>query len=217
MSVLNSYENILWDWNGTLLNDVNLCVTIVNEFLEHQNKTILKKELYKSIFDFPIINYYKAAGLEFQDESFDDLTKKFIHKYNSNVLNQSLQNDAVNVLDFCKNKNQNQFILTAAFEKDVHQFTTKFQISHYFKKIKGLTNYKAESKVLIGQNLVETENINRKATVLIGDTTHDFEVAQQLNVDCILIADGHQSREKLQQSTKSNTLILNSLKELINV
>jgi len=33
--------------------------------------------------------------------------------------------------------------------------------------------------------------------LLIGDTVHDYEVAKALGVDCVLIPNGHQSREKL--------------------
>jgi len=37
-----------------------------------------------------------------------------------------------------------------------------------------------------------------KKVIIIDNTNHDFEVAQQLEVDCILVADGHQSKERLE-------------------
>ena len=217
MSVLISYKTVIWDWNGTLLNDVQLCIDIVNEFLQIQNKTKLNKESYQNVFDFPIVDYYKAAGLDFEQNSFEELTYKFIYKYNSNVLKQSLYNSALEVLDYCKKNNKNQYILTAANEKDVLQFVNKFKIENYFKQITGLNNYKAESKTDIGVKLMNLEQICTNSTVLIGDTTHDFDVAQHLNIDCILIADGHQNKEKLKSKSSNNTVIMSSLKELLYV
>ena len=36
--------------------------------------------------------------------------------------------------------------------------------------------------------------------LLIGDTLHDAEVAAAADVDCVLVAHGHQSKERLKQS-----------------
>jgi len=40
----------------------------------------------------------------------------------------------------------------------------------------------------------------QKKALLIGDTLHDYEVAQALKVDCLLIAKGHQSEAILRTS-----------------
>ncbi|SDW75712.1 phosphoglycolate phosphatase [Lutibacter oricola] len=217
MSILNSYNNVIWDWNGTLLNDVQLCIEIVNDFLKIQNKTTLTIDSYKNAFDFPIIEYYKSVGLEFDEASFEELTHKFIYKYNSNVMKQPLHNHVLKVLDYCKTNNKTQYILTAANEKDVLKFINKFNITPYFKHITGLTNYRAESKTAIGIELMKQQQISTNSTVLIGDTTHDFEVAEQLNIDCILIANGHQNKERLERKSSKNTIVVSSLKELLYV
>jgi phosphoglycolate phosphatase len=35
---------------------------------------------------------------------------------------------------------------------------------------------------------------------MVGDTLHDVEVAEALGISCVLIAQGHQSRERLDQA-----------------
>ena len=55
---------------------------------------------------------------------------------------------------------------------------------------------------------------NPAEVVMIGDTVHDFEVAQAMGTDCILISNGHNSRERLE---KTGVLVLDSLEEVIGI
>lgn len=34
---------------------------------------------------------------------------------------------------------------------------------------------------------------------MIGDTIHDFEVAEKLGINCLILADGHQSVERVKK------------------
>jgi len=46
--------HIIWDWNGTLLNDVALCIRLLGDLLRHQGKPPVSREKYLEIFGFPI-------------------------------------------------------------------------------------------------------------------------------------------------------------------
>jgi len=79
-----------------------------------------------------------------------------------------------------------------------------------------LDNHRAESKIGRGMELIKKNKINTKETVLIGDTIHDLEVAIEIGVDCILIANGHQSKKRLEAKTLGNLRILDKIEELIS-
>ena len=54
---------IIWDWNGTLLDDVDLCVEAINMLLARESLPLLTgKEEYQRVFQFPIRAYYEAVG-----------------------------------------------------------------------------------------------------------------------------------------------------------
>ena len=74
----------------------------------------------------------------------------------------------------------------------------KFDIGHHFEAAYGLSNNHATGKVDIGDDLLGTHQVNRRRAVLIGDTTHDAEVARALGVDCLLVATGHNSEARLE-------------------
>ena len=213
---LNSYSTIIWDWNGTILNDVALCVDIVNKLLLNHNDQRLNKAKYKEVFGFPIINYYQKLGIDLNKESFEILTDKFISNYNSNVQQCNLHDKATDVLNKFKQNKLNQFILTAAHKENVIKLLDHYSLKDFFTEIEGLDNYRAESKVDRGRQLIIKNQINTKEAVLIGDTIHDFEVANDIGVDCILIANGHQSKKRLRNKTMDDVLILDKIEQLIN-
>lgn len=213
---LDQYSTIIWDWNGTLLNDCWLCIDVVNKLLQNHNQRQLDEVAYKSVFGFPIIDYYQKIGMDFNIEPFDDLTKRFIGDYDANVKQCQLQQGAIEVLNACNRNGLHQFILTAAHKESVLQLLEHYAIKDLFIEIEGLDNHRAESKVARGKLLIENNTIAKEKAVLIGDTIHDFEVANEVGVDCILIANGHQSKERLQEETAGNIAILDKIGDLLS-
>ncbi|MBN1251349.1 MAG: HAD family hydrolase [Bacteroidales bacterium] len=210
-------ENIIWDWNGTLLDDVSLCVKIANRIVKNHINLKLDIETYKNVFGFPVSDYYNNIGIDFKKESFEELTKKFVENYNKNVMQCKLHKNVIDTLNRFKEKNINQHILTAAHKESVLKLLNYYSIKKYFNQIEGLDNYKAESKIDIGLNLIEENKINKETAVLIGDTIHDYEVANKLKINCILIANGHQSKKRLIDNTKKGTIVINELSQLSGI
>ena len=64
-------KHIFFDFNGTIINDLDLCLDLLNQILTKQNKRNLSMEEYKNVFTFPIRDYYIAAGVDFNLESLN--------------------------------------------------------------------------------------------------------------------------------------------------
>ena len=47
---MKGIRTILWDWNGTLLNDTDICVASINELLQERNLPTLSREEYLQQF-----------------------------------------------------------------------------------------------------------------------------------------------------------------------
>lgn len=197
----NTYSHIIWDWNGTLFNDVGWCVDVINLMLQKRNlKTLESINAYHNVFCFPIIDYYRNVGFDFKTESFEVLAAEYIEQYHSNNSGHcTLHENAESVLKSIQNMNIRQTILSASQLDNLMLQIGEFPISEYFDEILGISDIYAKSKVQIGQEYMKRTNI--KKALLIGDTLHDYEVAQALNADCLLIAKGHQSKEKLRTSS----------------
>lgn len=212
---LNKYKNIIWDWNGTLLNDLNLCLGIANKMLLNHQDIPIDLVAYRNAFGFPITSYYEKIGIDLSKESFEVLTDKFVKDFKVGIQNCDLHDGVLAILKQLQQQQKNQYILTAAHLDMVHPLLDRFDIYPYFKVVEGVDNFKAEGKVDRGVRLIEDQQITRAQTVLIGDTYHDFEVASAMKIDCILVANGHQSKERLIDFTKGEILVVDELSQIV--
>jgi phosphoglycolate phosphatase len=208
---MKKYNHIIWDWNGTLINDVDVCVSSMNCVLEKYNKQLINKEIYRSIFDFPVKYYYEKAGFDFNEVDFSIVGMEFIHTYNSEIKNQKLHEGVQQLLELFQKHNIIQIVLSAREQKQLEDELKHFEIDSYISKIIGLDNNFAFGKVENGLNYLKQTNTKKQNIVLIGDTLHDADVAKAMQIDCILISHGHQNTEKLR---KANCLIISSFNEL---
>jgi len=206
-------KTIIWDWNGTLLNDLNFCIATINKLLEKRNLPLLNTNSYKEIFTFPVKTYYKNIGFDFEKENFAIPAKEFIDLYDSGVNRCNLHESAFEILSHFKKLGYRQFVLSAMKQNMLEQTIKHNSIFDFFEGVFGLNDHYAVSKIERGEELISEFNIDKNETWIIGDTIHDFEVAEKLKIKCILIADGHQSEKRLNTT---NTVVLRKLKELKN-
>ena len=195
---IGQYDHIIWDWNGTILDDIDLCIAVVSKLLAAQDLPPLTRERYRDIFGFPVRDYYVALGFDFDQTSFEVLADQYIADYDAQAHNAPLHKGAVRLLDAFSALGKEQSILSAAKESHVHEVTGGFGLHHYFDHMFGITDHHAASKRQRGLELIEETGIRPDRTLMIGDTDHDHEVGTAMGVDVLLVAHGHQSFERLR-------------------
>ena len=129
-------KTIIWDWNGTLLDDLDLSLESVNILLEERNLPTLSVERYKDIFCFPIIDYYVNAGFDFEKEAFEVPAKKYVKLYASKASELKLFPDVVDTLTYFKENNYRQIVLSAMRDDNLKLMIHNAGISHFFDGIK---------------------------------------------------------------------------------
>jgi len=208
------YTHAIWDWNGTLLDDVELCVSTINTLLiERSLQPIKDIDAYRDIFGFPVIDYYIRAGFDFEKEPFEIPAKEFIRLYHSDGSRFRLFDGAAGTLAAVHEMGVRQVILSASEANNLRSQTSLFDIERYLDDILGISDIYAESKVKIGQAYIAGNGICGSQAVLIGDTVHDYEVSVALGVDCILIPNGHQHRYTLLEC---GVPVLNDIKDVLS-
>ena len=195
---LEHKSHIIWDWNGTLLNDVTACVGVISEILREHDLPEISEAQYRAQFRFPIAEYYKSLGFDFSKTSLAMLSDKFVTRYKPRAMACSLFDGARELLATLHGSGIPMSILSAANEAELKELTRHHQIDHYFGRLCGLSDFYAASKIERGRELIAELGIEVDEIILVGDTDHDLEVARALGVDALILADGHQSYERLQ-------------------
>jgi len=203
MNKFKDIKTIIWDWNGTLLNDANYCVTCMNKVLRKRNIPPINIEQYRTHFTFPVKDYYEAIGFDLEKEDFEVPAMEFINEYYENLNKASLHVCVFDILEFFKKRGFTQLVLSAMEHENLIKSLTDKGIIKYFVDIQGINDHYAHSKLEMGKNLMQQLNINPVTTIMVGDTTHDLEVATGLGIECILVSTGHQSEDRLMDVTSN--------------
>lgn len=209
---VNGFKHIIWDWNGTLLDDRWLCIDSINRMLLLRDLDTIDETQYSESFGFPVRDYYGKIGFDFEQEEYEVPAMEFISLYDQRKKECQLQPGAREVLNFIFQAGIPQSLLSASESGILVEMTNHFGISTYFKYIKGLDNHLAHGKADLGKELVAALGLDGSSILMIGDTCHDSEVANLLGINSILYCGGHFPEHRL---TACGRTIIHRLTDLI--
>ena len=212
--MLNNKKHIIFDWNGTIINDAWVFIDILNELLIPRGLNPITMEKYRSQFCFPIKSFYKKLGLNITAQAFNELEKEFVNHYNNKMYDPKLFDNATKTFRKLIDNGFKLSILSASNEKILTELVTYYSLNKYFDYIIGVDNYSANGKIESGKDLINKLNLSNHQIILIGDTDYDYKVATQLKIDCFLKINGHQSYNKLKAVTNN---IINSFNDIYNM
>lgn len=197
------YKHIIWDWNGTVVDDSWLSFEILDSFLDRLGLKKITLDYYRDNFSFPVINFYRNLGFDMSKEGFEKLGFEFITRFKAKERDCKLNAGVESLIKKIHSHNIPQSVLSAYqvdYLKDAAKF---FGLDKYMQDIVGLDDVKANTKLELGKNYISSLKIDPSEVLVIGDTDHDFEVATSSGANCFLIALGHQSASRLSKSTKN--------------
>ena len=198
MESSKKHDCVIWDFNGTLIDDLDLVVRTVNTQLAKRDLPSLTAAAYRDVFGFPVEDYYRCIGVTFENETMADLSADFFADYAPALKDCLLHDGALDTLQQVKALGLRQFVLSAMEQGMLRSMISHLGIEHFFDGVYGLAHQKGDSKILRAQELVRDFDIDPRVTLFIGDTDHDAEVAQALGMSVALISTGHQSTVRLR-------------------
>ncbi len=189
-------RQVLWDWNGTLLDDLTYAIGVRNRtFPAFGLPRIGSVAEYHRQFTFPVRRYYERAGVT--DETFVAVAHAWMAEYVRGFDAVPLHGDAVETLARFAAAGVRQAVLSATRRDMLESQIARFPIRAYFTDVLGLSDIYARSKEAVGLDYLARCGVPAASTLMIGDTLHDAEVARAMGTECVLVARGHQSRETL--------------------
>lgn len=192
------YRHFIWDWNGTLVDDLGITLDITNSLLGSLGKQPISADWHRDVFELPIIHYYRTIGVSVDEESLHRLDKTFHDAYEAGCAHLGLFHDVAPALKRLHLANASHSILSALPGDILSAHVKHFGIQDYFRSVLGREGKLAGSKVDAGRRLMTSLGLSRQETLIIGDTIYDHEVAVALGCDCALVSRGHQSARRLE-------------------
>ncbi len=176
---------VIWDWNGTLLDDVSLNISILNRLLALQSLPPLTKDAYRRAFGFPIRDFYTRVGFDFEKNSYEQLAEKYWEYYHAGFPTCSLSKGAVETLKALPCRH---IILSASPQSVLEEQVAHFsELTPYISRVLGCGDGFGKSKLDLARAIVGQDEY-----IVVGDTDHDEAVAKVLGCRFIGYTGGHQ-------------------------
>jgi len=206
------FKHIIWDWNGTLWDDTWLCVEINNHMLQRRGLPEIDRSVYTAKLCFPVTEYYCQLGFDYDVDPYNKLAEEFIAEYSRRRFECNLQPGARELIAEFQALELSQAVLSAYEQQALLEATDYFKLTPFFNDIVGLNDIYANGKVENGLNYMAGLGIEKNEVLFIGDTVHDFEVAEAMGVHAVLVSNGHNSRPRLEAC---NVPVFDSLEKLL--
>ena len=203
---------ILWDWNGTILDDLQLNFQVENTLLSRRGRKLISGiDEYHEKFQFPIIKFYEELDFDLKNEKFEDIAKEYVREFDERFYELEVFSDAKDAIGDFKSKGIKQIILSQTQQQWLEKQVEHHNMTELFNELLGARDIYVKGKVAMALLWIKENAISPSDVLMVGDTVHDFEVAESIGCDCVLIARGHHSKERLQTTSAT---VIESIKEL---
>ncbi|TNH24372.1 HAD family hydrolase [Micromonospora orduensis] len=191
--------HLVWDWNGTLLNDLSLVVASTNVAFASVGGPAVTPDEHRVRFRRPIADYYaEVLGEAVDDEAFARLDRIFHDAYRNGLTTCELAADARTAMAAWPGS---QSLLSMWFHEELVPTVHTFGLTSHFTRVDGLRaavggDRKAES---LQAHLAEL-GVNGGDVVLIGDSIDDADAALAVGGRAVLYTGGFTDPARLRDS-----------------
>ncbi len=212
---------VVWDWNGTLFNDMAATHIATNASLDFFGIPPISIEKEQEIFTFPLIHFYDKMGVPVDTylKHAKEVGDLFHSTYNSHKSNCTLAKDTIKILKWLDHQNVTSIILSNHRQNTLDQDVKDFGIEQYFETISGNENPATIISGLNKQNRLEDyiqkHNYNHSHIMIIGDSHEEPQIAHNLDIIGVSISGGLLSPARLEKYKKD--YIIHCLSELPDI
>ena len=192
---------VLWDWNGTLLDDTRAAIDTLNDMLARRGSPAIGMEFYRDNFAFPVRPFYESIGVALENEDWDALAREYHDIYGGKP--KALNVGALAALDRVRSAGVGQSIISALRQDLLERDTAAFGVAGYMDFLYGVDNLDGLSKTDRARELVSRIRAANAGSdvefVLIGDSLHDKDVADAVGAGCVLCGEGSHAAWRLRR------------------
>jgi len=194
-------HRVVWDWNGTLFDDLHVIIEAVNLGLEPLGLGPIDLDDYRTHYTRPVKVFYdRLAGRDMTEDEWHAIDSRFHDGYRELMRRARPTRDAVPALDAVRSAGIPQSLLSMFPHPDLVPLVSRLGLAHYFDRIDGLRGPPGDTKAgYLERHLAELIGDADPSDVLvIGDTPDDAVAAAQVGARCVLYDNGSHHRAGLE-------------------
>lgn len=192
---------VVYDWNGTLLDDADAFTTSINTILTHFRRPEIDAETLREICEFPFSRLYEKLGLPAADQDNDN--ELFFGSYQPLAATSGLRIGAERALEAFK-ESADVLILSNHIEHLIREHIAllgvESKIAHILAYASRESQYQGFTKGQMLQRYMREQDISPQHTVIVGDTPEEIRIAQSLGLTSVAMTGGMASESRLRNA-----------------
>lgn len=193
--------HVVWDWNGTLLDDLHVVLAAVNEGVAQHRADPVSLEDYRDFYTRPVKRFYDSLfGYEVSDAVWREIDRRFHDAYREMIGGVGLADDATVALDLVASRRASQSLLSMYPHDELVPVVRSHGIAERFTRVDGLRGTAGDRKSSYLAAHLTALGIEAREAVVIGDTPDDAAAARSVGSACVLYDGGSHHRRELERT-----------------
>lgn len=202
-------KTVLWDFNGTVMDDMGASVGAVNAMLTRRGLPLIDEDWYPLHLVMPLTQFYSDVGFDMQKERIEEVSEEF--QMECRKFPRPVFPEVMEALKRFQGRGIHQLLFSSLHHDLLIKQAEERQIASYFEAIVGRQDRSLGGKEKAAEAYFEAHGLRAEEVLVVGDLTTDYEMAAYLGCPCALIHKGHQHRDIL---SRTGAYILNDASEL---
>lgn len=183
-------KTILWDFNGTVMDDMGASVGAVNAMLTRRGLPLIDEEWYTLHLVMPLERFYADIGFDMQKERIEVVSEEFQRECSK--FPRPVFPEVLAALERFQKQGLRQLLFSSLHHEILIRQAEERGISPYFEGIVGRQDRSLGGKEKAAAAYLSERGIHPKEVLVVGDLTTDYDMAYYLGSPCALIGRGHQ-------------------------
>ncbi|MGJ8656798.1 MAG: HAD hydrolase-like protein [Akkermansiaceae bacterium] len=186
----------IFDWSGTLVDDMGLVVCATNYVLGEYGKVEMDRETFRREFCLPYEDFYKRY---LPEVAMEEVEAKFRHGFGISEVKVTVLPYAREFLDSLKARGCKLYVLSSMCEEAFGEQVVELGMDGYFEETYAGVLDKRE---VIGE-MMRVHGMGQDNTVFVGDMTHDVDTAHHAGIMSVGVLTGYNHAAVLAASEPS--------------
>lgn len=178
------FRNLIFDWSGTLVDDLPPVLDATNHVLKYYGKSPMDREEFRRRFRLPYREFYEEVLPEVPLEELEDHFRKGFAESEGKVTPLPHSREK---LEWCRDHGIRAFVLTSMDAPSFYSQLKDFGFEEFFEETYAGVLDKRE--LILG--LVSDHGLDPGETAFVGDMTHDIDTAHHAGLTSVAVLSGY--------------------------
>lgn len=196
---MSAPSHLVWDWNGTLLDDLPVVIEAVNRCIGVFGFNAITADIYRDHYRRPVRHFYDSLfGRTVSDEEWLRLNTAFHETYFELAATVDLAPGARAAIEGLREAGWTQSLLSMSPQDWLDSIVDRLGLTELFEIVDGLSGPTGGLKAAHLEEHLRCLGLDGSEVVVVGDTPDDVAAARHVGASPILFHGGSHHMDVLE-------------------